>query len=68
MNKKLKEARLARGWTIKQIAGYLEVGETTYKGWQAGRHQPDRHGLRKLCHLLKKTPEELGLKGDPGEA
>ena len=64
MNRRLKEARCARGWSIVQIARYLEIDKTTYMGWQAGRHQPKEHHLRNLCALLHKTPEELGFEGE----
>jgi len=65
MNKKLKAARNVRGWTIAKISQYLEIGETTYKGWEADRHRPNAGHLYALCHLLKKTPEMLGLEEIP---
>jgi transcriptional regulator with XRE-family HTH domain len=63
MNEKLKAARNARRWSIAQISQYLEIHISSYKDWEAGRHQPVRRNLKKLCTLLKKTPQELGFEG-----
>lgn len=61
MNEKLKAARVARGWTIKQIASFIEAGESSYDAWEKGRSKPSERNIKKLCHLLKKSREELGL-------
>lgn len=61
INEKLKAARESRRWTTMQISQYLEINNSSYKGWEAGRYRPNSHNLNKLCHLLKKTPEELGF-------
>jgi DNA-binding XRE family transcriptional regulator len=62
MNKRLKAERERRKWTQARIAGYLEIGEQTYKDWEAGRRNPNGEHKASLCALLHKTPKELGLE------
>lgn len=60
-NEKLKAARESRGWTKTQVATFLEVGEGTYAAWEEGKTTPSEKNRNKLCHLLRKSREELGL-------
>jgi transcriptional regulator with XRE-family HTH domain len=60
MNEKLKAAREARGWTKAEIARYLQISDNTYTPWEFGT-RPTERNLNKLCHLLRKSREELGF-------
>lgn len=59
-NTNLKAAREARGWSQVQVARYLEIAQPTYQHWESGVRPSDRN-LKKLCHLFRKTKEELGF-------
>jgi transcriptional regulator with XRE-family HTH domain len=62
MNERLKAAREARGWSMVQIASYLELmNDQSYRNWEHGRSRPSEKNLNKLCHLLRKSKEELGF-------
>jgi transcriptional regulator with XRE-family HTH domain/DNA polymerase III delta prime subunit len=60
-NNLLQQAREARGWSQKQLAVQLSVGETTIRSWESGRRTPGRALQDQLCQIFGTTPEFLGL-------
>ena len=57
--KKLKEIRLARGMTQKELAAQIGMtGQTVYY-YEAGEREPNLETLRKLATVLDCTIDEL---------
>jgi DNA-binding XRE family transcriptional regulator len=36
----IRQARMRKGWTQREVAWQLGVGETTVRAWENGRHRP----------------------------
>jgi transcriptional regulator with XRE-family HTH domain len=53
--------RLEAGLTQRDIADGLGVSEQTVRNWEQGKHPPRLTipQVKKLCHLLKKSLDEL---------
>jgi predicted ATPase/DNA-binding XRE family transcriptional regulator len=65
-NQKLREARLQRGWTQKDVADQIgQPDPHTVGRWERGSHVPSLYYCRELCRIFEKSFEELGL-GRPG--
>ncbi len=61
-NKRLQQARAARGWTQQQLADLLGVSLDTVRGWERGRHAPSVTQRARLCTLFDFSAAELGLE------
>ena len=50
---KLRKLRQERGYTVAYMAGWLKIGERTYRGYESGGRYPrDRSIYGKLAVLL----------------
>ena len=62
----LKNKRIDRGLTQKQIADSLGVKQNTVSQWESGERQPSVGLLPKLAELLDCTVDELlGIEKTP---
>ena len=61
-NKLLQQARYEQGWTQRDLARELHVGEQTVGSWESGRRSPSLQLRSRLCVIFAKTPEQLGLQ------
>lgn len=59
----LKNARRYGRLTQKQVASVLGVVESCYANWEQGRTEPNIEMLRKLCHILDVSIDDL-INGD----
>ena len=57
--KLLKEKRLERGMTQKEVADKLRVAIVMYQRWEMDMHMPSSLYLLALINLLKITDEEI---------
>jgi transcriptional regulator with XRE-family HTH domain len=55
----LRELREAHGWTQRQLAGCVNVAESTVYSWENGRTRPTRAHLAELATVLGVEPREL---------
>ncbi len=55
----LKPLRMAIGFTQKQIATELKVGQSAVSMWENGASKPRADTLKKLADLLHCTVDEL---------
>ena len=53
---KIKEARLQKGLTQKQLALQLSIKNTTLNNWEQDRNKPDINYIEMLCRLLNVPP------------
>ncbi len=61
-NERLKRARLARGWTHKDVADRLKLPDIRQVSrWERGVNNPHPHYRQALSDLFGKSQEELGL-------
>jgi transcriptional regulator with XRE-family HTH domain/DNA polymerase III delta prime subunit len=58
----LRQAREERGWTQGDLARAMRVGETTVRSWERGDRFPSVQIRYRLCQVLEKTLEQLGLQ------
>ncbi len=56
---KLKELRLAGGWTQASLGEACGVTEDAVASWEAGRREPSGRLLAKLCQVLGLAPNAL---------
>ena len=56
---KLKEYRLAKGMTMKQVAEEIGVAECTYCAYEHGTREPNIEKLKKLAKLYDCTIDDL---------
>ncbi len=56
---KLKEARVAKGYTQKQVAEKLNKYQSDYSEYETGKVQLDYEKIVYLCKLLDITPNDL---------
>jgi predicted ATPase/transcriptional regulator with XRE-family HTH domain len=61
----LKSARYKLGWTQAELAEKVGTTFETVSRWERGIKTPSAFFRRKLCDVLGKTAEELGLLADP---
>ncbi|WP_376794681.1 helix-turn-helix domain-containing protein [Thermogemmatispora sp.] len=64
-HQQLKRERLRRGWSQEDLAERIGSDKKTVQRWETGDGLPRPALLRKLCEVLEKTPEELGLVEEP---
>lgn len=57
--KKLKETRLQKGFTQKEIADLLNVTQSSYSNWESGKAKPLRKNIKKIAKILEVSPEYL---------
>jgi transcriptional regulator with XRE-family HTH domain len=63
-NERLRRARDLRGWTQADLAEALGTDFETVSRWERGITVPSSHYREKLCSVLDKTAEELGLRSE----
>src|SRR5262245_54952099 len=62
-NELLRQERLLRGWSQQDVAGRLGTDGYTVNRWERGRATPSPYFRQRLCALLGKNAQELGLLG-----
>ncbi|HYX50216.1 MAG TPA: helix-turn-helix domain-containing protein, partial [Ktedonobacteraceae bacterium] len=61
-NQLLRQARLERGWTQKDVADRIGAPlNLNVNRWERGTSKPSAYYVQKLCEVFGKTPIELGL-------
>lgn len=55
----LKNLRLMRGMSQKQLADFLEVSTNTVSNWENGTVSPGVNMLEPMCHALEVTPDMI---------
>jgi tetratricopeptide (TPR) repeat protein/transcriptional regulator with XRE-family HTH domain len=61
-NQLLRQARLERGWTQKDVADRIGAPlNLNVNRWERGTSKPGAYYVQKLCEVFGKTPAELGL-------
>ena len=58
-NARLKELRIEKGYSQKNIALKLDVSVTCYAGYEQGYRQPDLKMLIKICLLFEVSADYL---------
>ena len=56
---RIKELRLAQGWTQTQLGKRIGVVKTTISGYESGDRQPDPEKICALCDLFGCTADYL---------
>lgn len=62
---RIKQRRLARGWTIEQLSHHSGIAASTISHYESSRRMPRRHNLLKLAEALGCTTDYLFGKTDP---
>jgi transcriptional regulator with XRE-family HTH domain/tetratricopeptide (TPR) repeat protein len=61
-NQLLRQARLERGWTQKDVADRIGAPlNLNVNRWERGTSKPSAYYIQKLCEVFGKTPAELGF-------
>lgn len=60
MNRELRTARLARGWTKRQVASSIAISASAYWNYENLSAMPCGQALCNLCTLFALSPQELG--------
>src|SRR6266516_925248 len=63
-NEQLRHVRHLKGWTQSGLAELLGTDFETVRRWERGITAPSAYFRERLCTVLEKTPEELGLLAD----
>jgi transcriptional regulator with XRE-family HTH domain len=61
INRKLIEARKAKGWTQTYLASQLAVSSITISRWEHGVQVPQAYYVQRLCQMFGLNDRELGL-------
>ena len=56
---KLKELRAANKLTQKNVSEKLNIAQTTYAGYETGKHEPNAETLLKLADLYKTSVDYI---------
>ena len=64
-NGRLVQARRCLGLSQSDIAHHLNVSVQEVWRWENGVAHPHPRSYQRLCTLLQKTAQELGLNGEP---
>ena len=65
-HERLKEIRILRKVTQKQVADGIEVTETQYQNYEYGKHKPAYDIIIKLANFFKVSADYLlGLSDNP---
>lgn len=59
----LRTLRLAAGLTQQEVADELDIGATTYRGWEAGRQVPPADKYKRAVLLLTEYADK---RHEPG--
>lgn len=62
LNKKLRQARNDRYWSIDEAAKRIGVSRTTYIRWEQGEQDPHDSTLTLACDAFKMSAEQLGFR------
>lgn len=70
----LRQQRVARGWTLEQLADELyklcrdeprrtrgDINAQMISRWEIGKHSPSLYYQKKLCEIFGRSAEELGF-------
>jgi len=60
-NRRLREARLDRGWSQQELADLIGTTFVNISRWENGTNFPSPYFRQQLCKVFGKTPAELGL-------
>ena len=64
----LREERLAKNLTQKDLANILHIDRTIISHWENGRSEPKLEYLCRLCYIFEISADELvGAKRTKGE-
>ena len=61
---KLKQARIIKGLTQKQVYQQLGVVQSTFSSWETGKAEPDAETLIKLCQIYGITSLDYFISND----
>jgi transcriptional regulator with XRE-family HTH domain len=64
LNDQLRRARSLKGWSQERLAEEVGTVATVVSRWERGVNVPNPYFRERLCAVLGKTPEELGLARD----
>lgn len=56
---RLKELRNSNKLTQQEISEKLDIAQTTYAGYETGKHEPNADTLRKLAELFKTSVDYI---------
>ena len=56
---KIRSARKALGLTQRQLAGLLDVSNTSISNWEKGLSRPDPDMIQLLCRALRLQPNDF---------
>ena len=59
LNERLKNLRLAKGLTLKQVGDVFGISAASVASWEKGKNQPDSRKLSMLAEVLGSTVEFL---------
>jgi transcriptional regulator with XRE-family HTH domain len=60
-NERLKQERLLRGWSQREVGDRVGTDSYTVNRWERGRAVPSPYFRQKLCDLFAKNAQHLGL-------
>ncbi len=58
-NEILKQERISKNLTQKQVAEFLQIARTTYTNYETGQREPSFEMLRKICDFYGITADYL---------
>lgn len=56
---RLKELRNSNKLTQQEVSEKLDIAQTTYAGYETGKHEPSADTLRKLAELYKTSVDYI---------
>ena len=59
MGEKLRELRLTKGWTLKEVAAKIDMSLMAYAHYEHGDREPSIEVLRRLCILFDVSADYL---------
>lgn len=59
IGKKIKEKRLAKGWSQNDLAERIDSTQATIRNWELGLSEPSATKIVDLAYLFKTTTDEL---------
>ena len=57
--KLIKELRIEKGLTIKQVADAIEVNVRSYNYYEQARHEPSLETLKRICDFFDVSADYL---------
>ena len=67
-NENLKEARIKKGLSQKEVADNIGVAKSTYSLYESGNREPNVQTIKKIADFLGISADELlGLSDQPTE-